>query len=75
MEKKTGVLLKCRDVHGLVSQGLDRDLSLAERTKMRMHFMICASCTNFNAQMQLLRNAMHKLPLGDDEVAKEEVRK
>ncbi len=75
MEKKTGVLLKCRDVHALVSQGLDRDLSFSERTKMRMHFMMCTSCNNFNAQMQLLRGAMQKFPFGDDEVREDEGRK
>ncbi len=69
-ENKTGLLLKCRDVHALVSQGLDRDLSMTERAKMRMHLVMCKSCTNFNAQMQLLRQAMHKLPMGNDEETK-----
>ena len=68
MTKKNAVLLSCKDVQALVSQGLDRELALAERTKMRMHFMICTSCTNFNAQMQLLRAAMRKLPLGDSQI-------
>ncbi len=66
-EKKTGLMLNCREVHELVSQGLDRDLSLPERAKMRMHFVMCDSCTNFNQQMQLLRQAMRNLPLHSDE--------
>lgn len=68
MAKKNPVLLSCKDVHALVSQGLDRELALAERTKMRMHFMICTSCSNFNAQMQLLRTAMRKFPLGEGQI-------
>lgn len=56
------LLPNCKQTHQLVSQGLDRHLTLAERTKMKLHLAICESCTNFNAQMQLLRKAMHELP-------------
>lgn len=66
MKKKPGVLLSCADVHALVSQGLDRELPLSDRTKMRMHMMICSSCTNFNLQMRFLRMAMRNLPVKDE---------
>jgi hypothetical protein len=56
----------CREVHRLVSEGMDRDLSLVERTRMRLHLMVCAACTRFNGQMDLLRQAMRKLPLGGE---------
>jgi hypothetical protein len=52
----------CREVHRLVSEGLDRDLSLVERSRMRLHLMVCTACTRFNGQMDLLRRAMRKLP-------------
>ena len=56
------LLPNCKQTHQLVSEGLDRRLTLAERTKMKLHMSICDSCTNFNGQMQLLRKAMHDYP-------------
>lgn len=61
-----GFLPTCKEVHRLVSEGLDRELSLAERTRMRLHLMICDACTNFSGQMQLLRKAMRQWSLPDD---------
>ena len=68
------LLPNCKQTHQLVSEGLDRRLTLAERTKMKLHLSICDSCTNFNGQMQLLRKAMHDYPAAapnpDDEASK-----
>lgn len=61
-----GLKPTCREVHRLVSEGLDRDLTLVERARMRLHLMICDACTNFNAQMLLIRRAMRKLGAEDD---------
>lgn len=58
--------LTCREAHRLVSEGLDRDLSLFERMRVRMHLTACDACTNFNGQMLLLRKAMHNLSIPDD---------
>ena len=67
MEKhKEGLKPTCREVHRLVSEGMDRDLSFIERTRMRLHFLVCAVCPRFMAQMELLRRAMRKMgPLDD----------
>lgn len=56
------LLPNCKQTHQLVSEGLDRRLTLAERAKMKLHLSICESCTNFNGQMALLRKAMHDYP-------------
>ena len=56
------LLPNCKETHQLVSQSLDRRLSLAERTKMKLHLSICESCNNFNGQMLLLRKAMRDYP-------------
>jgi hypothetical protein len=61
-----GLKPTCREVHRLVSQGMDRDLSLVERTRMRLHLVVCAACTRFNGQMDLLRRAMRDMPPADD---------
>jgi hypothetical protein len=55
------ILLKCRDVSRLVSQGLDRRLGLGARARLRLHLAICEGCTNFKRQMDFLRLALRKL--------------
>ena len=57
-----GIKPTCREVHRLVSEGMDRDLSLVERTRMRLHLVVCGACTRFDAQMALLRRAMRTAP-------------
>lgn len=64
--QKTSLMPTCREVHRLVSEGLDRELSLVERTRMRLHLMVCDACTRFNGQMALLRKAMRGFPLDMD---------
>ena len=56
------LLLTCKQAHQMVSEGLDRHLSLGERTRLKMHLSICDACTRFQGQMSLLRQAMRKLP-------------
>ncbi len=63
---KEGFKPTCREVHRLVSEGLDRDLTMVERARMRLHLMVCEACTRFNGQMDLLRRAMRHMPPPDD---------
>ena len=60
-----GLMPTCREVHRLVSEGMDRELSLVERARMRVHLVICRACTRFNGQMSLLRRAMRAMPPAD----------
>jgi len=62
-----GLKPTCKEVHRLVSEGLDRDLSIIERLRMRVHFMVCDVCTNFDRQMAFLRRAMRQLIIPDDD--------
>ncbi|MDC8757776.1 zf-HC2 domain-containing protein [Janthinobacterium fluminis] len=63
MQKKPrGLKPTCREVHRLVSEGMDRELSTVERIRMRLHLMVCGACTRFNGQMGLLRRAMRSFP-------------
>ena len=55
----------CKEVHRLVSEGLDRELSLIERARMQMHLLVCRACQNFNNQMTLLRHAMRNFQIPD----------
>jgi predicted anti-sigma-YlaC factor YlaD len=51
----------CKEVHRLTSEGMDRELSLIERMRVRMHLVICNACRNFTDQMSLIRRAMREL--------------
>jgi hypothetical protein len=59
---KNGLKPTCREVHRLVSEGMDRELSFVERTRMRLHLVVCDACTRFSGQMDLLRKAMRGFP-------------
>jgi hypothetical protein len=48
-------------------KAMDRPLGWTERVRMRGHLLICAACTRFNAQMRLMRSAMHRMGQDGDE--------
>ena len=56
-----GLKPTCKEVHRLTSEGLDRELTLVERWRMRWHLAICEACTNFTGQMDLIRRAMRQM--------------
>ena len=49
--------LECDESTRLVSEGLDRKLSLTERWAVRMHAVGCWSCRRFHRQLQFLHHA------------------
>lgn len=51
----------CKEVHRLTSEGLDRELTMVERTRVRMHLLVCNACRNFTGQMDLIRKAMRRM--------------
>ncbi len=55
------MMLSCKEVTRLVSQGLDRDLSLGERTMLRFHLAICEGCRNVNRPLAMLRDSIRQL--------------
>lgn len=57
----------CKEIHRLTSEGLDRELSLIERMRIRAHLLVCDACSNFTDQMQLIRRAMRRLGGSDQE--------
>ena len=55
------MILSCKEVTRLVSQGMDRRLPFGRRVALRVHFAICGGCTNFSKQMAFLRQAVRDL--------------
>ena len=61
------MMLSCKEVTRLVSQGLDRELTLGERTALRVHFAICQGCRNVNRQLSFLRRAIQQLSAAESD--------
>ena len=55
------MMLTCKEVSRLVSQGLDRRLGFGERVRLRIHLAICDGCANFKKQTVFLREAVCRL--------------
>jgi predicted anti-sigma-YlaC factor YlaD len=55
------VMLDCKEVTRLISDGQDQDLPPAERARMRLHFVMCQTCRDVDEQMGFLRRAMRQL--------------
>lgn len=58
--------LSCKEASRLISEGMDRRLSVPERIRLRLHVGICDACTKFSSQVAFLRRALKAYP-GPDE--------
>lgn len=58
--------LTCKEASRLISDGMDRRLSVPERIKLRLHVSICDACTRFTSQVAFLRRALKAFPGPDD---------
>lgn len=58
-------MLSCRQASELMSQEMDRPLSLGERLGLRLHVLICSACDNYRRQMRVLRDACSRFGRGD----------
>jgi hypothetical protein len=54
--------LSCKEASRLISEGMDRRLSVPERIKLRLHVSICDACTRFTSQVAFLRRALKAFP-------------
>ena len=50
-------MLTCREVTQLLPEAQERELSLAERLRLRLHLAMCQGCANFKKQMSFLHDA------------------
>jgi hypothetical protein len=69
-------MLTCRAATRLISDGLDRPLSPAERWRLRLHLLLCEPCLRFWRAVRWVRRALPAAPadvrLPDD--ARERIR-
>lgn len=52
------LLPDCKKIVSLASASLDRNLSVSERIKLKLHMLTCAACLRFFEQSKFLRTAM-----------------
>jgi len=62
--------LSCKEASRLISEGMDRRLSVPERIGLRLHVGICDACTRFTSQVRFLRRALKAFPGPDDPEAR-----
>jgi predicted anti-sigma-YlaC factor YlaD len=51
----------CKEASQLQSDEFDRELTLSERFRLRIHLLICAACRNYSENLKLLNNIFHGL--------------
>jgi len=55
-------LQPCCEMAALMSESLERRLTLTEFLKLRLHLLVCAWCARYFAQIKFLRWMMHQNP-------------
>jgi Putative zinc-finger len=54
-------MLNCKQTSQLVSQSLDRRLTLQERFAVRVHLLICKYCKRFSQQLLAMRLGLQRM--------------
>ncbi len=54
-------MLDCKQTSQLISQSLDRSLTLRERFALQLHLFVCKYCKQFSQHLQTLRVALKQL--------------
>jgi hypothetical protein len=52
----------CPEVVRILSQGMDKDLSLLTRMKLRIHFLMCSFCERYMKQLLYMRTVARQFP-------------
>lgn len=53
-------MLSCKQASELVSQSLDRHLTMRERMSVRFHLLICVACARFGHQLAFMQITIKK---------------
>lgn len=55
-------LQPCREMVPLMSESLERQLSVLERLKLKLHFIVCAWCVCYLKQITIIRATLRAQP-------------
>jgi len=64
--------MTCKDVYPLISEEMDRSLSLSGRLRLKIHLAICILCDIYRKQLQILRNLARNLGKEDSQAIETE---
>ena len=59
----------CPEVTRILSLGMDKDLPLITRIKLRIHFLMCSFCQRYMKQLKYIREVSRQFPERVGEVA------
>lgn len=59
------MMMSCKEATLLMSQGLDRELSLGERISLRLHLLVCIGCRNTRRHFEILRLATRRIGMSN----------
>jgi hypothetical protein len=59
----------CPEVVRILSLGMDKELSLMMRLKLRIHYLMCSFCERYAKQLQYMRTVAHEFPQKIGEVS------
>ncbi len=51
-------MLSCKQASQIISQSLDRQLTMRERFALKLHLLMCKYCKQFSQQLHALRVAL-----------------
>jgi len=51
-------IFSCKQISGMISESMDRKLSLSQRMGIRFHLMMCKLCTRYQKQLLFIREAL-----------------
>lgn len=60
-------MMNCKQATTLMSEKMDRPLTLKAHMALRFHLMMCSGCSNYNDQMHDLRRITRVYAKGKDE--------
>jgi hypothetical protein len=58
-------MFKCKDISHLISQSMDKKLSLKYRMGIKIHLMMCDLCARYKDQLLLINRALAKVDTFD----------
>lgn len=56
--------MNCKQATRLISDSQERQLSLKEKSVLKVHVMMCSACRDFGDQIKLLRQISHNFAKG-----------
>lgn len=55
------VVITCKDAHRMMSEHMDRPLTLGARLRLKLHLSICDACSRVARQFSLIRSSVRRL--------------